>query len=138
MPSDLSSADNLDRLDTLARIGASLLGVQLEAADVALSDVAVEPWRFGYCFGLFEAMARYARLDQYTEGMRMMGAGFGKLVGDGAQGMALFRRALELQDNQQFIEGAQFGETDLLAWAQDANALPAGLTRHLRRKPDAV
>ena len=137
MAADNIPAENLDRLDTLARIGASLLGVQLEAGDVALSEAADEPWRFGYCFGLFEAMARYARLDQYTDGMRMIGAGFGKLIGDGAGGPALFRRALDLQDDALFAEGARYGETDLLAWAQDANALPAGLTRHLRRTPEA-
>ena len=126
-------SDSLDRLDTLARIGASLLGVQFEAADVPLDQVGEEPWSFGYCFGLFEAMARYARLEQYTEGMRMIGAGYGKLCGDAQRGTALFNRALDQQDDPRFAEGARCGESDLMAWAADANALPTSLTRHARR-----
>jgi hypothetical protein len=125
-------SDHLDRIDTLANIGSSLLGVQLEAADLTRADISANLWIFGYCFGLFEAMARYAQLDQYTQGMQMMGAGFGQLIGDKMQGPALFRQALDHQDDAKFQEGASFGEADLLAWAADANALPANLTRYAR------
>ena len=79
-------------------------------------------------------MARYAQLDQYTQGMQMMGAGFGQLIGDKTQGPALFRQSLDHQEDQAFQEGASFGEADLLAWAADANALPANLTRYARNK----
>jgi hypothetical protein len=125
--------DNLDRIDTLANIGSSLLGVQLEAGNLTREDVTEDDWVFGYCFGLFEAMARYAQLDQYTQGMQMMRAGFGKLAGAIAQGAPIFRLALDRQDGPEFQEGASVGETDLLAWAADANALPANLTRYGRR-----
>jgi hypothetical protein len=125
--------DNLDRIDTLANIGSSLLGVQLEAGNLTREDVTEDDWVFGYCFGLFEAMARYAQLDQYTQGMQMMRAGFGKLAGAIAQGAPIFRLALDRQDGPEFQAGASVGETDLLAWAADANALPANLTRYGRR-----
>ena len=128
--------DSMNRIDTLANIGSSLLGVQMEAGGLGPDDIRANAFVFGYCFGLFEAMARYANLDQYTEGMRMMSAGFGRLVGAAEQGGVLFRFALEKQEDPAFQEGAAFGEADLLAWAKDANALPANLTRHARRKPD--
>ncbi len=130
--------DNMNRIDTLANIGSSLLGVQMEAGELGPADVSADNWIFGYCFGMFEAMARYANLDQYTDGMRMMSAGFGRLVGEPAQGGVLFRLALEKQEDNAFQEGAAVGETDLLAWAKDANALPANLTRYARRKADQV
>ena len=81
-------------------------------------------------------MARYASLDQYTDGMRMMSLGFGRLVGAPPQGPVLFRLALDKQEDHAFQEGAAVGEADLLAWADDANALPANLTRFARRKPE--
>lgn len=124
--------DHLDRIETLANIGSSLLGVQLEAGNLTREDVSADLFVFGYCFGLFEAMARYAQLDQYTQGMQMMGAGFGQLIGDKTQGPALFRQSLDHQEDARFQEGASFGEADLLAWAADANALPANLTRYAR------
>ena len=80
------TADSMNRIETLANIGSSLLGVQMEAGELGPADVSENSWVFGYCFGLFEAMARYASLDQYTDGMRMMSMGFGRLVG-AAQGL---------------------------------------------------
>ncbi len=130
------NADSMNRIDTLANIGSSLLGVQMEAGELGPADVSENIWVFGYCFGLFEAMARYANLDQYTDGMRMMSAGFGRLVAAPAQGAVLFRLALDKQEDHAFQEGAAVGEADLLAWAKDANALPANLTRYARRKVD--
>jgi hypothetical protein len=132
------TADSMNRIDTLANIGSSLLGVQMEAAELGPADLSENTWVFGYCFGLFEAMARYANLDQYTDGMRMMSAGFGRLVGAAPQGSILFRQALDKQDDPAFQEGAAVGEADLLAWANDANALPANLTRLARRKSGAA
>ncbi len=131
------TADSMNRIDTLANIGSSLLGVQMEAAELGPADVSEDAWVFGYCFGLFEAMARYANLDQYTDGMRMMSAGLGRLVGAQTQGPVLFRLALDKQEDHAFQEGAAVGEADLLAWAEDANALPANLTRYARRKTEA-
>ena len=128
--------DSMNRIETLANIGSSLLGVQMEAGELGPADVSENSWVFGYCFGLFEAMARYASLDQYTDGMRMMSFGFGRLVGAPPQGPVLFRLALDKQEDHAFQEGAAVGEADLLAWADDANALPANLTRFARRKPE--
>ena len=130
------TADSMNRIETLANIGSSLLGVQLEAGELGPADIAENSWVMGYCFGLFEAMARYASLDQYTDGMRMMSLGFGRVVGAAPQGPVLFRLALDKQEDHAFQEGAAVGEADLLAWADDANALPANLTRYARRKPE--
>ena len=126
--------DSMNRIETLANIGSSLLGVQMEAGELGPADVSENAWVFGYCFGLFEAMARYASLDQYTDGMRMMSMGLGRLGGAAPQGPVLFRLALDKQEDLAFQEGAAVGEADLLAWADDANALPANLTRYARRE----
>ena len=123
--------ESLDRLETLARIGSSLAGVQFEAASFEPSQVTDDPWVFGYCFGLLDAMAQYANLDQYTEGARMMSNGFGKLVGDEARGMDIFGQAIDQQSGGDFASGAEAGSADLLAWADDANALPTRLARHI-------
>ena len=123
--------ESLDRLETLARIGSSLAGVQFEAASFEPSHVTDDPFVFGYCFGLLDAMAQYANLDQYEEAAPMMGNAFGKLVGDDARGMALFGQAIDLQSQSDFAAGMEAGAADLNTWAADANALPTALTRHI-------
>ncbi len=123
--------DSLDRLETLAKIGSSLAGVQFEAATIEPSRLTDDPWVFGYCFGLLESMAQYAHLDQYTDGVAMMANAFGKLAGEDSLGMDLFGQAVDLQSDADFGEGARAGAADLGNWAADANALPTALARHL-------
>ncbi len=125
--------DKLDRVDTLAKIGASLIGVQIEAARVSPADIADDAWLFGYCFGLFDAMAQMAGLDQFSEGVAMMGAGFGGIVNNVEAGAGLFHKALQMQDDAAFGAGADIGGADLGAWAADANAMPTGIARRGRR-----
>ncbi len=126
----------LSRIDTLAKIGASLAGVQIEAARIEPAGLARDGFALGYCFGLFDAMARMAGLDQFTEGVALMSAGFGKITADEAAGAGLFHTALEMQDGAAFSAGAAAGEADLEAWAADANALPSGLARRGRPRDD--
>jgi hypothetical protein len=124
---------SLDRLDTLAKIGASLLGVQFDAVKIEAADIAGDAWVFGYCFGLFDAMAQYAKLDQSTEAAPMISAGFGKLVNDIPRGKDLFKQAVTRLDEPAFNEGYDGGGIDLLAWAADADALPTGIARRSKR-----
>ena len=123
--------ESLDRLETLAKIGSSLAGVQFEAASIASGDVADDLWVFGYCFGLLDAMAQYAGLDQYTEAAQMMSNALGKLVGDETRGLDMFGQAIDRQSDPHFAGGFEVGSADLLAWADDANCLPTGLAKHL-------
>ena len=133
---NMENAGTIDRIDTLAKIGASLIGVQIEAVRVAPSDIAGDPYVFGYCFGLFDAMAQMAGLDQYTQGMAMMSAGFSKLVHAASAGAALFQKAVEMQGDPAFRAGAAVGGADLAAWAADASAMPTGIARLGRADAD--
>ena len=89
---------------------------------------------FGYCFGVFETMARIAGLDQYSEGAQMMERAFGKLVNKPDLGPQLFRVALDLKVDANFNEGAERGENEVAAWHADANAIPTGITQHAARR----
>jgi hypothetical protein len=123
--------ETLDRIETLARIGSSLAGVQFDAASFQPSDLLGDPWTFGYCFGLLDAMAQYARLDQYSDGARMMSNALGKLVGEEARGLEVLGRAIDLQGDADFRAGSAAGAAELETWADDANALPTALARRL-------
>ena len=123
----------LDRVETLAKIGASLLGVQFEAVEIAPADLEGDAFAFGYCFGLFDAMAQCAKLDQFTDGATMIANGFGKLVNDAARGKALFASAIERVEQPDFSGGYEQGAADLMEWAADANKVPAGIARRGRR-----
>ncbi len=127
------SEDQLERVETLARIGSSLAGVQFEAAAQQPTDLTQDKWAFGYCFGLLEAMAQYANLDQYTDGVKMMSNALGKMMCDEMRGLEFFGQAVDLQSEPDFIAGQAAGAQDLTAWAEDANALPTQLARHLER-----
>jgi len=120
------------RVETLAKIGASLLAVQCEAAALAPADIDHDAWRHGYSFGFFEAMAQYADLDQYGDGREMIASAFGKLVDEASRGDELFRGAVASIDDPRFSAGAATGAADLMAWAADAEALPTGLARRGR------
>ena len=126
--------DPLDRIDTLAKIGASLIGVQIEAVEISPAAISADAFVFGYCFGLFDAMAQMAGLDQFTEGVALMGAGFGKIVDNAEAGARLFHQALEMQDDANFHAGSETGGEDLAAWAADANVLPTGIARRGRAR----
>ncbi len=120
-------SDSLDRVDTLAKIGASLLGVQFEAVEISPADLEQDGFAYGYCFGLFDAMAQCAKLDQYTDGAEMISAGFSKLVSDSARGKKLFADAMERMESEDFSGGYEIGASELMAWAADANAIPKGI-----------
>ncbi len=123
--------ETLNKVDTLAKIGSSLLSVQIEAFDVEAGRISKDLWVLGYCFGLFDCMAQYARLDQFTEGTALMRSGFGKLVGSEPNGAALFEQAVGAVESPIFNEGMAAGEADLLAWADNVHAQPSALTRHM-------
>ncbi len=127
------SDDSLDRVETLAKIGASLLGVQFEAVEIGGADISGDEFVHGYCFGLFDAMAQCARLDQYSDGAAMISEGFAKLVGDKDGGAGLFARAMDRMDEPGFSKGYETGASDLMAWAKDANALPKGIAKRGKR-----
>ena len=125
------SEDHLERIETLARIGSSLAGVQFEAAALDPTQLTGDKWAFGYCFGLLDAMAQYANLDQYSEGVKLMSNALGKIICDEMRGLEIFAQGVDLQSDPQFFEGLSAGAQDLTAWAEDANALPTQLARHL-------
>ncbi len=121
--------ESLDKIDTLAKIGASLVGVQIEAARIGPREIAGDPYLLGYCFGMFETMAQMAGLDQYSEGSEMMGAAFGKVVDQADAGPALFRVALDMKVDADFNEGSDEGGKEVIAWFADASAMPTGIAR---------
>ena len=122
----------MERIDTLAKIGASLISVQIEAVQIEPSALAGDSFALGYCFGLFEAMAQMAGLDQYDEAAPMMEAAFGKLVDIPQAGSALFRHALSLQVDADYQAGVETGGVDFARWAEDADQLPTGIARRGR------
>jgi hypothetical protein len=127
------SSDSLDRVETLAKIGASLISVQFEAVEFSPDALEHDLFAHGYCFGLFDAMAQCARMDQFSDGAATIAEGFTKLTSDRARGQALFDSAMARMDEPSFSGGYERGAADLMAWAGDANALPKGLAARGRR-----
>jgi|APCry1669190591_1035303.scaffolds.fasta_scaffold54402_1 hypothetical protein len=122
--------DTLSKVEALARIGSTLLGAQFPPHEQGASALLSDQWVLGYCFGLFDAMAQYARLDQFTEGAALMRTGFGSLVGTEAEGQVLFTRALDLMGQNLFASGMAAGEGDLMKWAGNAHDTPQKLAEH--------
>jgi hypothetical protein len=128
--SDTFGGGTLGKVETLARIGSTLLGAQFPPHEQGASALLGDEWVLGYCFGLFDAMAQYARLDQFTEGVTLMRSGFALLVGVDAEGSVLFDRALEHMGRDLFASGMAAGEADLMTWAGHAQATPEKLAAH--------
>jgi hypothetical protein len=124
-----------DRLEKIASIGQDLITTQLTMAMQTPSQALEGTWVLGYCFGIFDALAQQADLDDAAEGFSLITLGFVGLFADPADPEAaeFVRRSLDRQDNPRFQEGATAGGSDVFAWVADRAKVPNALFEHLTR-----
>ena len=124
-----------DRLGKIASIGQDLITTQLTMATQTPSQALEASWVLGYCFGVFDALAQRADLDDGAETLSLISLGFFGLFADPAdpEAAAFIRRSLDSQDNPRYRQGAAAGGTDVFAWADDRAKAPNALFEHLTR-----
>ena len=124
-----------DRLVKIASIGQDLITTQLTMAMQTPSQALEGTWVLGYCFGIFDALAQQADLDDAAEGLSLVTLGFLGLFADPAdpEAAAFIRDSLDRQDNPRFQEGATAGGTDVFAWVADRAKVPNALFEYLTR-----
>ena len=124
-----------DRLGKIASIGQDLITTQLTMATQTPSQALEGNWVLGYCFGIFDALAQQADLDDAADGFNLITLGFIGLFADPADPEAaeFVRRSLDRQDNPRFQEGATAGGTDVFSWVADRAKVPNALFEHLNR-----
>ena len=122
-----------ERLGKIASIGQDLITTQLTMATQTASQALEGTWVLGYCFGVFDALAQQADLDDGAETVRLITLGFLGLFADPAdpEAAAFVRRSLDSQDNPRFQEGAAAGGTDVFVWVADRAKAPNALFEHL-------
>ena len=93
-----------DRLGKIASIGQDLITTQLTMATQTPSQALEGTWVLGYCFGIFDALAQQADLDDGAEVFGLVTLGFLGLFADPADPEAAMfvRRSLDSQDNPRF------------------------------------
>ena len=123
-----------DRLGKLASIGQDLITTQLTMAMETPSQALERGWVLGYCFGVFDALAQQAELED-EEVFRLIALGFLGLFPDPADPEAAMfvRRSLDYQDNPRFQEGAAAGGNDVFIWVADRSKTPKTLFEHFNR-----
>ena len=117
-----------DKLDELAEMGHFLIGIQLFLTSKKPKEALHDLWVLGYCFGLFDAMAQRAKLDQYTDGIALITIGFLLLLSKPLKGAEKIRQAL---DNQTDPDFARVAQAALFAWCADRNKAPMSLFNQL-------
>lgn len=124
-----------DRLGKIASIGQDLISTQLAMAMETPSQALESGWVLGYCFGVFDALAQQAELDDDAEVLNLITLGFLGLFADPADPEAAMfvRRSLGYQDNPRFQEGAAAGGTDVFVWIADRTKVPKALFEQLSR-----
>ena len=124
-----------DRLGKIASIGQDLITTQLTMAMETPSQALESGWVLGYCFGVFDALAQQAELDDDDDVFSLITLGFLGLFADPADPEAAMfvRRSLHYQDNPLFQEGAAAGGTDVFVWVADRAKAPNALFEHLTR-----
>jgi hypothetical protein len=124
-----------DRLAKIASIGQDLITTQLAMAMQTPSQALEGGWVLGYCFGVFDALAQQADLDDGADVFSLITLGFLGLFADPADPEAAMfvRRSLDGQDNPRFQEGAAAGGSDVFAWVADRAKAPNALFAHLNR-----
>src|SRR5882757_2301692 len=80
---DLKMAD-ADRLGKIASIGQDLITTQLTMAAQTPSQALESTWVLGYCFGILDALAQRANLDDAADGFSLITLGFLGLFADPA------------------------------------------------------
>lgn len=126
--------DDTERLGKIASIGQDLITTQLAMAMETPSQALESGWVLGYCFGVFDALAQHADLDD-DAAFKLITLGFLGLFADPADPEAAMfvRRSLDYQDNPRFQEGASFGGNDVFVWVADRAKAPKALFEQLSR-----
>src|SRR5262245_6027055 len=110
-----------------------MIEIQLTLASKETDAELTDLWILGYCFGLFDAMGRRAKLEHKSaEGLFLITLGFSLLMGGHSAGAGKVRQALDNQTDHRFTEGNRTGGSDLFAWFADANKPPMGLCTYVR------
>lgn len=124
-----------DRLEKIASIGQDLITTQLTMAMETPAQALESGWVLGYCFGVFDALAQQAELDNADEVFSLITLGFLGLFADPADPEAAMfvRRCLDYQDNPRFQEGAAAGGNDVFVWVADRAEAPKALFVQLSR-----
>jgi len=124
-----------DRLGKTASIGQDLITTQLTMAMQTPSQALESGWVLGYCFGVFDALAQEAELDDDDGVFSLITLGFLGLFADPADPEAAMfvRRSLDYQDNPRFQEGAAAGGGDVFVWIADRAKAPKALFEQLNR-----
>src|SRR5262249_32213844 len=124
-----------DRIGKIASIGQDLIATQLAMAAQTPSQALEGTWVLGYCFGIFDALAQRAGLDDGAEGFSVITIGFRGLFADPADPEAakFVRRSLDSQDAPRFQEGAAAGGSDVFGWLADRAKVPGALFEHLTK-----
>lgn len=123
-----------ERLGKIASIGQDLITTQLTMAMETPSQALEGGWVLGYCFGVFDALAQQAELDDDAV-FSLITRGFLGLFADPADPEAAMfvRRSLDYQDNPRFQEGAAAGGSDVFVWIADRAKAPKALFEQLNR-----
>lgn len=124
-----------ERLGKLASIGQDLITTQLTMAMETPSQALESGWVLGYCFGVFDALAQQAELDDEKDVFSLITLGFLGLFADPADPEAAMfvRRSLDYQDNPRFQDGAAAGGSDVFVWSADRAKAPNALFEQLSR-----
>lgn len=124
-----------ERLGKMASIGQDIITTQLTMAMETPSQALESGWVLGYCFGVFDALAQQAELDDDDDVFRLITLGILGLFADPADPEAAIfvRRSLDYQDNPRFQEGAASGGSDVFGWIADRAKAPKALLEQLNR-----
>lgn len=125
---------DVERLEKIASIGQDLITTQLTMAMESPSQALERGWVLGYCFGVFDALAQQAALDD-DQVFKLITLGFLGLFADPADPEAAMfvRRSLDYQDNPRFQDGAAAGGNDVFVWIEDRAQAPKGLFEQLSK-----
>jgi hypothetical protein len=124
-----------DRLGKIAAIGQDLITTQLTMAMETPSQALESGWVLGYCFGVFDALAQQAEIDDDDDVFNLITVGFLGLFADPADPEAAMfvRRSMEYQDSPRFQEGAAVGGSDVFNWVADRATAPKALFERLNK-----
>jgi hypothetical protein len=120
-----------------SQVCSDLIKHQLTDASIATSEIALDAWTLGYCFGCMQGICQISNFKQYTEGLLFMTVAFDELLegsGDLGKGSWVLGIAINQQGDPTLQEGVMQGGTDFMAYNENPDRLPTGFFNHLRQQ----
>jgi hypothetical protein len=127
---DVTLRKTSDRRHFATRAVSNILALQISLACAVPSAIRQDPFALGYVYGYHERVLQMLGVDDRSESLAIMAAGYRNLFGEHL-GSTVLGDSVDMQRHPRFLKGAFQGEEDAGQYLR-AHKLSMGLASYLK------